>query len=277
MGTPFLIPASEVFAQLGRADAPLVFDVRRPEIVEASNELMPAARIRTPSEAIAEALLDHRGRAVVVTCAHGHNRSQQVVARLRANGVAAAALTDGYDGWRAAGLPLVKRHVQGVTLGGAPTTWVTRRRPKIDRVACPWLIARFLDPTAEFLFVEPDQVVAVAEDAGGIAYDLPGGLFEHDGEFCTFDTLLAAFGLDAEPMLRDLALIVRGADTNRLDLAPQCAGLLAMALGLSAQHGDDDHAVLRHGFIVYDALYTWLRQARQERHNWPRAASGKAA
>ena len=93
----------------------------------------------------------------MVTCAHGHNRSQQVVARLRANGVAAAALTDGYDGWRAAGLPLVKRHVQGVTLGGPPTTWVTGRRPKIDRVACPWLIARFLDPTAEFLFVEPDQ------------------------------------------------------------------------------------------------------------------------
>jgi len=277
MGTPFLIPASDVFAQLGRADAPLVFDVRRPEIVEAANEIMPAARIRTPSEAIAEALLDHGGRLIVVTCAHGHNRSQQVVARLRANGVAAAALTDGYDGWRAAGLPLVKRHVQGVTLGGPPTTWVTGRRPKIDRVACPWLIARFLDPTAEFLFVEPDQVVAVAEDAGGIAYDLPGGLFEHDGEFCTFDTLLAAFGLDAEPMLRDLALIVRGADTDRLDLAPQCAGLLAMALGLSAQHGDDDHAVLRHGFIVYDALYTWLRQARQERHNWPRAASGKAA
>jgi rhodanese-related sulfurtransferase len=277
MGTPFFIPAYDVFAQLGRANAPLVFDVRRPEIVEASNEIMPAARIRTPTDALAEALLNHHGRAVVVTCAHGHNRSQQVVARLRANGVAAAALTDGYDGWRAAELPLVKRRVHDVTLGGAPTTWVTRRRPKIDRVACPWLIARFLDPTAEFLFVEPDQVVAVAEDAGGVAYDLPGGLFEHDGEFCTFDTLLAAFGLDAEPMLRDLALIVRGADTDRLDLAPQCAGLLAMALGLSAQHGDDDHAVLRHGFIVYDALYTWLRQARQERHTWPRAASGKAS
>jgi rhodanese-related sulfurtransferase len=272
MGTPFFISPTDLFARLGRADAPLVFDVRRPEIVEASNELVPTARIRALSEAVDEAFEAPDGRLVTVTCAHGHNRSQQVVARLRARGVEAAAVEGGYDGWRAAGLPLVKRAVQGVVLGGPPTCWVTRRRPKIDRVACPWLIARFLDASAEFLFVEPDQVLAVAADVGGVAYDLPGGLFEHDGEFCTFDTLLAAFGLDAEPMLAELALIVRGADTDRLDLKPQCAGLLAVALGLSARHDDDDHAVLRHGFVVYDALYAWLRHAREERHNWPRAA-----
>jgi rhodanese-related sulfurtransferase len=277
MGTPFFISPTDLFARLGRADAPLVFDVRRPEIVEASNEIIPTARIRALSDVLDEARGDHDGHLVAVACAHGHNRSQQVVARLRASGVEAAAVVDGYDGWRAAGLPLVKRAVQGVVLGGGPTRWVTRRRPKIDRVACPWLVARFLDASAEFLFVEPDQVVAVAEEVGGIAYDLPGSLFEHDGELCTFDTLLAAFGLDAEPMLRDLALIVRGADTDRLDLKPQCAGLLAIALGLSAQHGDDDHAVLRHGFVVYDALYAWLRHAREERHNWPRAASAQAA
>jgi rhodanese-related sulfurtransferase len=277
MGTPFFISAPDLFARLGRADAPLVLDVRRPEIVDASGELMPSARIRALPDAIDEAFDEHGGRLVAVTCAHGHNRSQHVVARLRARGVEAAAVVDGYDGWRAAGLPLVKRSAQGVVLGGAATTWVTRRRPKIDRVACPWLVSRFLDASAEFLFVEPDQVLAVAEEVGGIAYDLPGGLFEHDGELCTFDTLLAAFGLDGEPMLRDLALIVRGADTDRLDLKPQCAGLLAVALGLSAQHGDDDHAVLRHGFVVYDALYSWLRHARQERHNWPRTASTQAA
>jgi rhodanese-related sulfurtransferase len=277
MGTAFFISPSDLFVRLGRADAPLVFDVRRPEIVEAPDEIMPTARIRTLAAAFDEALEEHAGRLVAVTCAHGHNRSQQAVARLRASGVEAAAVADGYDGWRAAGLPLVKRSVQGVALGEAPTIWVTRRRPKIDRIACPWLVSRFLDAKAEFLFVEPDQVVAVAEDVGGVAYDLPGGLFEHDGELCTFDTLLAAFGLDAEPMLRDLALIVRGADTDRLDLKPQCAGLLAVALGLSAQHGDDDHAVLRHGFVVYDALYSWLRHAREERHNWPRAASVQAA
>jgi len=277
MGTPFFISATDVFARLGRADAPLVFDVRRPEIVEATNDIIPTARVRALSNAVGEALEEHNGRLVVVACAHGQNRSQQVVARLRAGGIEAAAMTDGYDGWRVAGLPLVKRAVHSVVLGGASTTWVTRRRPKIDRIACPWLVARFLDASAKFLFVEPDQVLAVAEDIGGVAYDLPGGLFEHDGELCTFDTLLAAFGLDAEPMLRDLALIVRGADTDRLDLKPQCAGLLAIALGLSAQHGDNDHAVLRHGFVVYDALYAWLRHAREERHNWPRAASAQAA
>jgi rhodanese-related sulfurtransferase len=276
MGTPFFLSASDLFIRLGRADAPLVFDVRRPEIVAASNEIMPSARIRSLSDAVAEALAEHHGRVVAVTCAHGHNRSQQVVARLRANGVAAAAVTDGYDGWRAAGLPLARRTAGGVALGEAPTTWVTRRQPKIDRVACPWLIARFLDSRAKFLFVEPDQGLAVAEDTGGVAYDLPGGAFEHDGGLCTFDTLLAAFGLDADPLLGDLALIIRGADTNRLDLTPQSAGLLAVALGLSARHGDDDHAVLRHGFVVYDALYAWLRHAREERHDWPRAA-GRAA
>lgn len=276
MGTPFFISASDTFARLGRADAPLLFDVRRPEIVAESNEIMPAARIRNLSDAVADALAEHDGRIVTVTCAHGHNRSQQVVARLRAQGVEAAAIADGYDGWRAAGLPLMRRTVQGITLGAAPTKWVTRRRPKIDRVACPWLIARFLDPRAAFLFVEPDQVLAVAEDLGGVAYDLPGGVFEHDGDLCTFDALLSAFGLDADPCLGELALIVRGADTARLDLMPQCAGLLAVSLGLSARHGDDDHAVLRHGFVVYDALYAWLRHAREERHNWPRAAD-KAA
>ncbi|HEX2725778.1 MAG TPA: chromate resistance protein ChrB domain-containing protein, partial [Beijerinckiaceae bacterium] len=119
--------------------------------------------------------------------------------------------------------------------------------------------------------------VEVARELDGVAYDLPGGRFEHDGPLCTFDTLLAAFGLDADARLGELALIVRGADTDRLDLTPQCAGLLAVALGLSAQHGDDDHAVLRHGFVVYDALYSWLRHARAERHNWPRATAGKAA
>jgi rhodanese-related sulfurtransferase len=268
MGTPFFIQASDLHVRLGRADAPILFDVRRPEIVGAANELMPTARTRTLAEAVDEGLQQGRGRTIVVACAHGHNRSQQVAAQLRANGVDAAVVTDGYDGWRAAGLPLVKRSAGGVVLGGAPTVWVTRRRPKIDRVACPWLISRFLDGMAEFLFVEPDQVVDVAHEIGGVAYDLPGGRFEHDGPLCTFDTLLAAFGLDADAKLGELALIVRGADTDRLDLTPQCAGLLAVALGLSAQHGDDDHAVLRHGFVVYDALYSWLRHARAERHNW---------
>jgi len=277
VGTSYFISASDLYACVGSADAPVVFDVRRPDIVDAANELIPTARIRAPAGAVDEALGQGRGRAIVVVCAHGHNRSQQVAAQLRATGLDAAVLTDGYDGWRAGGLPLVRRSVDGVVLGGTPTVWVTRRRPKIDRVACPWLISRFLDATAEFLFVEPDRVLEVARDAGGVAYDLAGGRFEHDGPLCTFDTLLRAFGLDADAKLGELAPIVRGADTDRLDLAPECAGLLAVALGLSARHGDDDHAVLRDGFVAYDALYSWLRHARAEGHNWPRAAAGKAA
>ena len=209
MGTPFFIAPSDVFARLGRADAPLIFDVRRPEIVAASDTMMPIARFRAPSEAVVEGRAEQSGRAVLVACAHGHNRSQQVVARLRSVGVDASAIAGGYDGWQAAGLPLVKRTARGVSLGAAPTVWVTRRRPKIDRVACPWLINRFLDAQAAFLFVEPDQVLAVGEEVGGVAYDLPGAAFEHDGELCTFDTLLAAFALDADPVLCDLASIVR--------------------------------------------------------------------
>ncbi len=272
MGTPFFITPVDLFAALLGGQPPVLFDVCRPELVEERDAIVPTARLRTPSEAVAEAL-PVAGRGIVVTCAHGHNRSQHAVAAMRAAGVPAQAMVDGFDGWVAAGLPVVKRRAGPVVLGTAPTTWVTRRRPKIDRVACPWLVSRFLDGEARFLFVEPDQVLAVAADSGAVAYDLPGAPFEHDGPLCTFDTLLASFGLDADPILRDLAVIVRGADTDRLDLAPQSAGLLAVALGLSARHGDDDQAVLRDGFIVYDGLFSWLREARGERHNWPRVAA----
>ena len=162
--------------------------------------------------------------------------------------------------------------------------WVTRHRPKIDRVACPWLIRRFLDDRAGFLFVDPDQVTNVAETDGSIAYDLPGAPFEHEGELCTFDILLREFGLGAEPHLARLAAIVRGADTDRLDLAPQAAGLLAASLGLSALAGDDDAAMLERGFVLYDGLFAWIRMASGETHNWPRrtasspsSARGEAA
>jgi rhodanese-related sulfurtransferase len=273
MKTPFAIDSLSLHASLFGPTSPLVLDVARPEIVREAGWLIPGARSARSEDAstLAESL--DRGRVVVVACAHGHNRSQQVVAELRRAGIAAATLEGGRDAWAAAGLPRVRREADGIALGGAPTVWVTRRRPKIDRIACPWLVARFLDPDARFLFVDPDQVLAVAADAGGIPYDLPGGLFEHAGERCSFDALLEAFGLDGDPRLAELALIVRGADTGRLDLAPACAGLLGLSLGLSARHGDDDHALLRDGFLLYDALYTWLLQARSETHLWVRQAA----
>lgn len=144
--------------------------------------------------------------------------------------------------------------------------WVTRERPKIDRVACPWLIARFIDAEAEFLFVPPDEVSRVARQSGAVPYDVEGAELSHEGPLCSFDAFLTKYRLE-DPSLAELALIVRGADTDRLDAAPQCAGLLAVSLGLSRLF-EDDHEQLRHGFVVYDALYAWLRDARFERHSW---------
>ena len=144
--------------------------------------------------------------------------------------------------------------------------WITRQRPKIDRVACPWLIARFIDKQPEFLFVPSDQVLAQAQAMCAIPYDVPGVELTHDGPLCSFDALLKKYEL-SDPCLRDLATIVRGADTARLDLTPQCAGLLAISLGLS-HNFSDDHAMLRHGFVNYDALYAWLKHVREEKHDW---------
>jgi hypothetical protein len=144
--------------------------------------------------------------------------------------------------------------------------WVTRERPKIDRIACPWLIARFIDKGAEFLFVPPERVTAVAEQSGAVPYDVAGVELTHDGPLCSFDAILKKYNL-ADPALAELATIVRGADTERLDLAPQCAGLLAISLGLSRIFADD-HEQLRHGMVLYDALYAWCKHVRGERHTW---------
>jgi len=144
--------------------------------------------------------------------------------------------------------------------------WITRARPKIDRIACPWLIARFIDPTAEFLFVPPADVHRLAAELEAIPYDVEGVELTHSGPLCSFDALLEKYGL-TDPALAELAVIVRGADTARLDLAPQCAGLLAVSLGLS-QLFADDHEQLRHGMVIYDALHAWLRLAREETHTW---------
>jgi len=144
--------------------------------------------------------------------------------------------------------------------------WVTRERPKIDRIACPWLIARFIDDAPEFLFVPAAEVLAVARDQEAIPYDVPDVEFTHVGDDCSFDAFLRRYALD-DPALAALATIVRGADTARPELAPQCAGLLAISLGLSHVFRDD-HAMLRHGLVVYDALYAWCRHARGETHGW---------
>ncbi|WP_447919772.1 chromate resistance protein ChrB domain-containing protein [Achromobacter aegrifaciens] len=144
--------------------------------------------------------------------------------------------------------------------------WITREHPKIDRIACPWLISRHIDKTPEFLYVAADRVLSEAAATGAIPYDIPGVTLTHVGEKCSFDTFLAQYALQ-DPSLRDLAVIVRGADTDRLDLAPQCAGLLAVSLGLS-RNFPDDQEMLKHGLVVYDALYAWCRHVRGETHSW---------
>ncbi len=144
--------------------------------------------------------------------------------------------------------------------------WITRERPKIDRVACPWLIARFIDSAAEFHFAAPADVRRLAEELTATPFDVEGVELSHDGPLCSFDAILRKYNL-TDPVLHELAVIVRGADTARLELAPQAAGLLAISLGLSRLF-TDDHEQLRHGFVVYDALYAWARDAKAETHTW---------
>ena len=145
--------------------------------------------------------------------------------------------------------------------------WVTRERPKIDRIACHWLVARFIDTEPEFLYVPIGQVFEVARQTGATPYDIPDAELSHDGELCSFDAFLKKYDLH-DPALARLAIIVRGADTAHLDLAPQSAGLYAISLGLS-HNFTDDHEMLRYGLVIYDALYAWCKYCAEENHNWP--------
>ena len=145
--------------------------------------------------------------------------------------------------------------------------WITRERPKIDRIACPWLIAKFIDKDAEFLYVPAGDVLRIAGETGATPYDIPGVEMTHVGELCSFDAFIKKYSL-TDPALQQLAVIVRGADTSRLDLAPQAHGLYALSLGLS-QCFSNDHEMLRHGMVMYDALYAWCKSCQGETHNWP--------
>lgn len=149
--------------------------------------------------------------------------------------------------------------------------WITRERPKIDRIACPWLIQRFIDQEARFLYVPTEEVFRVAEQTGAIPYDIPGAELSHVGELCSFDAFLQKYRL-TDSALQSLAVIVRGADTNRLEFAPQAAGLLAISLGLS-HNFQDDHEMLAHGLVIYDALYAWCKYVQTEQHTWKPNAS----
>lgn len=265
----YFISPEALWDRIGRADAPELIDVRRREVFESSTGMIPASRWQEPMHDVDWLRACDPARPPVIICLHGHERSQSVAAELRAGGIEARVLAGGYTAWERAGLPLLAKKAYDRFIARSPSLWVTRRRPKIDRVACPWLIRRFADPTARFLFVDPPEVAAVARETGAIPFDIDGVELSHVGDRCSFDTLLDLFGLERDPALARLALIVRGADTAASQLAAEAAGLLAVSLGLSALAGDDDHGLLRQGFVVYDALYAWRRKAADETHNWP--------
>jgi rhodanese-related sulfurtransferase len=270
------ITAEKLSRLIGRADCPMLVDVCTEADFACDPRLVPGA-VRRSHVDVARWGPACAGQDVVVICQKGLKLSEGVAAWLRHFGARARILEGGALGWAAAGLPMLvtarlpPRQPDGATL------WVTRARPKIDRIACPWLIRRFVDPSAVFLFVSPSEVRGVAERFGATSFDIDGEdqFWSHRGELCTFDVMIAEFGLASEP-LRRLAAIVRGADTARLDLAPEAAGLLAVSLGLSRMFGDDLKQ-LEAGLLIYDSLFRWCSDATGETHNWPAAKPGAGA
>lgn len=269
------ISPQQLNRRIGLPDQPLVIDVRIADDVAADPRRIPASRHfdhRTVPNWAPALAAEARGRPVVVACQKGLKLSQGVAAWLRHHGASAESLDGGFEAWRAAGALLLSPAPLPAPDAEGRTVWVTRQRPKVDRIACPWLIRRFIDPRAVFLFVAPAEVMAVADRFGATPFDVEGVFWSHRGETCTFDTMLAELGLRSEALDR-LATIVRGADTARLDLAPEAAGFLAISLGLSRAHADD-LVQLEAGFPLYDALYRWCRDAVSETHNWPQPGAG---
>lgn len=263
MPGPDEISVSQLARLIGTPDAPQVIDVRPPEDRAADPFLIPTA---TPAHhASPETALRPGGGPVAVTCFKGGKFAQGAAALLRNRGIRAEVVEGGWQAWRAADLPVIAAEARDQSL------WVTRHRPKVDRIACPWLIRRFVNPAARFLFVAPKAVPEVAQHFGAIPFDIEGVPHSHDGDLCTFDMLLRLFGLRSEALDR-MALVIRAADTDRHDLAPQAAGLLALSVGLSRQFRDD-LAQLEAGMVLYDALYRWARDGFDEGHDWPATRS----
>jgi rhodanese-related sulfurtransferase len=254
------ISASELRSELAGRDAPIVIDVRRGPAFLESEAMISGALRRDPGQVRAWAKSLPSANAVVVYCVRGHEVSQGAAAALDEAGIATRYLEGGFEGWKASEGPLDAKPKNG------STRWVTRERPKIDRIACPWLVARFVDGDADFHYVPSKEVLKAAKERDAVPYDIPDVHFSHDGELCSFDAFLKHYRL-TDPALADLAVIVRGADTARLELAPQAAGLAAISLGLS-RNFQDDHEMLKQGMVMYDALYTWCKQGKEEVHTW---------
>ena len=264
--TPVPSTSSVAARLIGTPDAPLFVDVRKAEDFAASEYFIPgairwnyAAGDAPPSE-LADAT------TAVAYCVKGLHVGITGAEKLRDKSLDASYLEGGLRQWMEAGAMSVKKRPDLGVTGESISRWVTRARPKIDRIACPWLVRRFIDPRAEFFYVPTSEVFAFAKANHAVAYDIPGAPIEHDGELCSFDNFLRAFDLKS-PALDRLATIVRGADTDALNITAQSAGLLAISLGFS-KNIKDDLAMLDAMMPVYDALYRWVLDATDEIHNW---------
>ena len=261
------ISADKLWRLVGVPHGPVLIDVRAKDHLGVDPRFIPGA-IHRPHETVSSWAREFAGRSAVAICKNGSGESEGVAAWLRDSGASSAeVLAGGHVAWAQAGFPLVPQGKLPPRDPHGRTVWVTRSRPKIDRVACAWLIRKFVDPTAVFLFVAPAEVLAVAERFNGAPFDVEGVFWSHRGESCTFDTILDELGLRISPLAK-LATIVRAADTDRLDLAPEASGLLAVSLGLSRMYSDDLEQ-LAAGMALYDAFYRWARDASDETHDWP--------
>ncbi|MGB5862890.1 MAG: sulfurtransferase/chromate resistance protein [Sulfitobacter sp.] len=266
MAAPNEITVPQLLRLIGLPDAPVIVDISLDPDFADDPFLIPGA-FRHPYTDLAGLKQRLAGRACVIVCQKGIKLSQGLSAQLRWDGVDAEYLKGGNFAWRDhTDAPRIPAAAVPPLTDGA-TLWVTRHRPKIDRIACPWLIRRFVDTNARMLFVAPSEVVGVADRFGATPFDIEGVFWSHRAETCTFDTMLSEFGLQTETLLR-MATVIRAADTDRHDLAPQAAGLLALSVGLSRQYRDDI-AQLEAGMALYDALYRWARDGVDEGHNWP--------
>ncbi|MEI2302471.1 sulfurtransferase/chromate resistance protein [Ensifer sp. MJa1] len=264
----FLEISPEKLARLiGTPNCPALIDVRVDEDFDADPRFVPASERRDYRKVQDWAHTVDKASAVII-CQQGKKLSHGVAAWLRNGGIAADVLEGGFEAWANADHPAVPASAIPDRDAGGHTVWVTRARPKIDRIACPWLIRRFIDPKSVFLFVTPAEVEMVGDRFGATPFDIDAPVrWSHRGERCTFDVMVEEFGLATAPLLR-LATIVRAADTARLDLAPEASGLLAASLGLSRMYADDLEQ-LEAGMLLYDAFYRWCRDATNETHNWP--------
>ncbi len=266
MAAPNEITVSQLLRLTGTPGGPALVDIRTDADFAEDPYLIPRSfrHPHTDYPGLRERLA---GGPCVILCQRGLKLSQGLAACLRNDGQPAEYLQGGMYAWRDhAGAPRIPAAAIPGPVNGA-TRWVTRHRPRIDRIACPWLIRRFVDPGARILFVTPGEVLAVADRFTATPFDVEDVFWSHRGDRCTFDTMLDEFSLRTAALDR-LSAVIRGADTNRHDLAPQSAGLLALSVGLSRQHRDD-HEQLAAGMMIYDALYRWARDGHSEGHDWP--------